>query len=115
MKTNKKKIFWISIGTLGLFFLIGVVITGCTNPAPMEGTVNATVLPSYTPSYVNTQKIKAGGALLWANNCFRCHNFRSPASQTDAEWNVIGQHMRLRANLTGEEYREILDFLKAGN
>ena len=55
------------------------------------------------------------GAELWAETCKRCHNFRSPASLSDAQWDVAMMHMRLRANLTGEEYRKILEFLKAGN
>jgi len=45
----------------------------------------------------------------------QCHNNRSPASYSDAEWDVATQHMRFRANLTAEEYRRILEFLKAGN
>lgn len=55
------------------------------------------------------------GAELWANNCVRCHNFRSPASYSDAQWEVAMMHMRVRANLTAEELKAILEFLKSGN
>lgn len=56
-----------------------------------------------------------GGAELWAENCMLCHNMRSPSSYSDAEWTVAMQHMRLRANLTAEESRRILEFLEAAN
>ena len=55
------------------------------------------------------------GALLWAQNCTRCHNLRPGSAFTDDQWEVIAHHMRVRANLTQEEHREILRFLKAGN
>ena len=55
------------------------------------------------------------GAELWGQTCNRCHNFRSPTSLTDSQWDVVLMHMRLRANLTGEEQRAILEFLKTGN
>lgn len=64
----------------------------------------------------STQAVQGkGAAQLWAQNCMQCHNNRSPASYSDAEWDVATQHMRFRANLTAEEYRRILEFLKAGN
>lgn len=56
-----------------------------------------------------------GGAQLWAENCMRCHNSRSPSSYSDAEWEVSMLHMRVRANLTAKEHESILEFLKAGN
>lgn len=55
------------------------------------------------------------GAELWAQNCARCHNLRAPDERSDREWEIIVAHMRLRANLPGEDARTILDFLKASN
>ena len=55
------------------------------------------------------------GVQLWTENCARCHNLRPPASQSDREWSVISHHMRVRANLTKEEYEKILEFLKSAN
>jgi hypothetical protein len=54
------------------------------------------------------------GAQLWAENCVRCHNIRSPSSLSPAQWEVAMMHMRVRANLTPEEHKKILEFLKAG-
>ena len=57
---------------------------------------------------------KKGGAEL-AETCNRCHNARPPQYYSDGQWDVIVHHMRLRANLTGEEARTIAEFLKAAN
>ena len=56
-----------------------------------------------------------GVAELWAENCIRCHNIRSPSSYSPAQWDVIMMHMRVRANLTPEEHKKILEFLKSGS
>lgn len=55
------------------------------------------------------------GAQLWSENCMRCHNFRSPASQSDEAWDVSVHHMRERGYLTAVEHEKILAFLKASN
>jgi hypothetical protein len=55
-----------------------------------------------------------GGAELWAENCIRCHNIRSPGNYSPAQWEVVMMHMRVRANLTPEEHKKILEFLKSG-
>jgi len=55
------------------------------------------------------------GAQLWADNCNRCHNAPPPERFSSAQWAVITHHMRLRADLTGEETRKITAFLQAGN
>jgi hypothetical protein len=55
------------------------------------------------------------GAMLWGENCGRCHNIRPPSSLTDAEWDLAVLHMKTRANLTENEADKIVAFLKAGN
>jgi hypothetical protein len=62
----------------------------------------------------STGAVEKGGAQLWAENCQRCHNTRSPSSYNDAQWEVAMMHMRVRANLTPEEHKKILEFLKQG-
>jgi hypothetical protein len=56
-----------------------------------------------------------GGAQLWADNCSRCHNVRPPQSYSDAQWETVMMHMRLRADLTGPEQRKITAFLQASH
>jgi hypothetical protein len=53
------------------------------------------------------------GEELWSNNCMRCHNIRPPSMYSDAQWDVIVHHMRRRANITGQEQRAIVEFLKS--
>lgn len=57
---------------------------------------------------------KSGGQ-LWSQQCVRCHNTPPPQAYSDEQWDVIGQHMRVRANITEEEMKAIMDFIKASN
>lgn len=57
----------------------------------------------------------ARGGKVWAENCTRCHNMRSPTDLSDEEWVASIFHMRLRAGLTGQEARDVLSFLQATN
>lgn len=57
----------------------------------------------------------SSGARLWADNCARCHNMRDPQEFRDDQWHVIVNHMRVRGGLTGEDARQILEFLQATN
>ncbi|TAL40862.1 MAG: cytochrome c [Chitinophagaceae bacterium] len=55
------------------------------------------------------------GATLWGENCLRCHNTPSPTDFSDAQWETIGMHMKLRANLTNDEIKKVVEFLKSAN
>ena len=48
-------------------------------------------------------------------NCGQCHNYREPQELRDDQWHVVVAHMRVRANLTGEQARDILAFLSSSN
>ncbi len=61
------------------------------------------------------KRFEKSGAQLWSENCVRCHNLRSPSSHSDNEWAIIVHSMRLKAGLTGEEARKILEFLKSAD
>ncbi len=63
----------------------------------------------------SASSMQLSGQELWSMNCQRCHNMRSPAMYSDAQWDVIVHHMRVRANITGAEQRAIADFLKSGS
>jgi cytochrome c1 len=89
--------------------LASVVATGCSTAKTTSASPsNATAAPA---EGVSAQR----GAQLWADNCVRCHNVRSPSSYSDAHWEVVMLHMRVRANLTEDEQKEILDFLKSAH
>jgi cytochrome c5 len=95
--------------------LVGsALLAGCANQTTGEKSsgASATTQPSNASATVSAAP---SGAQLWADNCSRCHNIRPPQSYNDAQWEAVGMHMRLRANLTGTEQREITRFLQASH
>ena len=61
----------------------------------------------------STADMQLSGEELWTMNCQRCHNIRPATMYSNAQWDVIVHHMRVRANITGEEQRAIVEFLKS--
>ena len=55
------------------------------------------------------------GIQLWGENCARCHNIPSPGEFNNDNWEIVGMHMRVRANLLQPEIDKIVDFLKSSN
>jgi Zn-finger protein len=55
------------------------------------------------------------GAVLWSQNCSRCHYSPDPEDYNDAQWEVIVMHMRVRTSLTEDESQKILKFLQDSN
>jgi len=55
------------------------------------------------------------GAQLWGENCVRCHSTPSPSAYNNTDWETIGLHMRVRANLTAEETQKVVEFLQSAN
>ena len=88
----------------GALICLGIA-AGCASHSSSSGAA------STQPSSVAEKT----GAQLWTDNCMRCHNLRSPETFSPGQWEVAVHHMRLRANLTGEETRKITEFLKAAS
>ena len=88
-----KKYFLIWTAMIGLMGSLVLGLEGCASPS-VKGKV---------------------GAQLWGENCVRCHNAPAPNAFEDKEWNAIGLHMKIRANLTHDELVKILEFLKMAN
>ncbi len=87
---------------------LALFVAGCqTSDTPRAG--------QEMPAMAQAGKTGKGGAQLWAENCNRCHNIRSPSIYSDAEWEVAMHHMRVLAGLTAEEHKKILEFLKSAN
>lgn len=89
--------------TAGLFLVLLLAAAGCRGPAKDESAGPAGPVSA------------GGGALLWEQNCGRCHYYRSPKQRSDGEWAIIVHHMRVRGNLTAVEHRKILLFLQSAN
>ena len=89
---------------------VAIALSGCAS----SGAKNSTAAQSKPASATKAASTR-GGAELWAANCAHCHNIRSPSFYSDAQWDVAMMHMRVRANLTAEEHRKILEFLKSAD
>ena len=101
-KPMNSKTRTLSAGTAALAVVgLGFALSGCAT--------NSTTTKATPPAN------KQSGATLWAQNCGHCHNIRSPDSYSDAQWDVAMLHMRVRANLTAEEHKQILAFLKSAH
>ena len=101
----KQNICWrLTILGAAVLTAFGLIATGCSTASSRSTAGSASKLPA-----------NSGGAQLWAQNCGHCHNIRSPGSYSDAQWDVVMLHMRVRANLTAEEHRSILAFLKSAH
>ena len=96
-QTHRNLSGFLSLGAAAL----ALILVGCSTTTPSTG---AKAAPA-----------GQGGAQLWAQNCGHCHNIRSPNSLSDAQWDVVMLHMRVRGNLTAQEHREILAFLKSAH
>lgn len=56
-----------------------------------------------------------GGAQLWTENCQRCHYTPPTTLYTNDQWEVIGTHMQLRAMLTDNEAKKVIEFIQSAN
>ncbi|MDP9172871.1 MAG: cytochrome c [Planctomycetota bacterium] len=104
---------------IAVFTFGGVLLTmalyGCKsdqNAGGVQGVAPATQPSTFALFGPPPEK---SGVQLWSDNCMRCHNSRPPEAFSAAQWEVIVHHMRLRANLTGDEQRKITQFLQASN
>ncbi len=70
---------------------------------------------AYTKVDSNNVVYNKSGAQLWGENCLRCHSMPSPSAYNDEDWDTIGLHMKIRANLTSIESKKIFEFLKSAN
>ncbi len=93
-----------------LLLAIGGLLSGCA--ASKAGEAQN---PASSKSAQAAPPSGKGASQLWAESCMHCHNSRSPSAYSDGEWEAAMLHMRIRANLTAEEHRKIVEFLKASN
>lgn len=55
------------------------------------------------------------GNELWAESCTRCHYAPPSVDFNDHEWDLIGMHMQIKAQLTQVEVEKIIHYLKDTN
>jgi hypothetical protein len=101
----------------GLALLGLLIVLGCTN-TPIDVSAYGTgPTPLRTPS-----PARAGGGCCYEDGltggqvfdmyCAACHNARSLAERPFSNYKNVAQHMRVRANLTGEEYAKLMAWLR---
>ena len=81
----------------------------------------ATTAPSASPSHAQTaasgeaerRALFLRGAQLWPVYCNTCHNARPGSEFSPMEWEMILMHMRTQANLTPEDARAVLEYLRS--
>lgn len=96
--------------------IVPFLSSGCQKDVAIsDSTMTQADAPSEPGAPVAVPPMRKDGARAWAQNCMRCHNVRDPQERSDREWEIIVHHMRVRANLTADEHRLILEFLKAAN
>jgi hypothetical protein len=92
--------------------LIGLGAIGCEHlpidvsrgPAPLRQ-------PRPGPDAETYEDSLTGGE-VFAMYCNQCHNARALAERPFANYQNAAAHMRVRANLTGEEYEKLLAFMQ---
>jgi hypothetical protein len=87
---------------------LAVVATAGLLAATFAGCANTSAGGPTTKPAVSAAK---GSAELWSTTCSRCHGLRSPSMYSSDQWEVIVHDMRIRANLTTQEQKQITDFL----
>lgn len=73
------------------------------------------VAVSLSSCSVSQKVANKSGTQLWAENCNRCHNAPAPGEFNNDNWEIVGMHMQVRANLTKTDVDKVIDFLKAAN
>ena len=91
-----------------------LLLAGCASNKPTK-TANASAKPAVWPLTIKDPAANESGAQIWAENCMRCHELRSPSQYTPAQWGVIIQYMRLKAGLTGTQAKKVLAFLQSAS
>ena len=112
MKTTKL----VATATLAILGLGAVVmlVAGCQNQGGTHSHAQGATMPMAQQN-IPGLKLTKGGAELWTQNCLPCHNVRSPSAYSDADWDIVMQHMRVRANLAASDAETIAKFLKSAN
>jgi hypothetical protein len=90
---------------------LGLVLAGCSNMGSIRRSGEEAQHNQLEVAHAERKEI--GRAELWSQRCSQCHYARGADTFTPGQWEIIMFHMRVRANLTEEEHKAILEFLKS--
>jgi len=92
--------------------LVGLTALGCQNtPIDLSQGPARWRMPRPGPPAESFEDSLTGGE-VFAMYCNQCHNARALGERPFANYQNVAAHMRVRANLTGEEYTKLLEFLR---
>jgi cytochrome c5 len=94
--------------------IIGCVIALCMIPVASVAIAQANDASPQTPPAKSTHQKGAAsnsdrGEQVFHQNCYRCH--QEPQGFSPSISGTVARHMRVRANLSDEDYKALLKFL----
>jgi hypothetical protein len=98
--------------------MIAALTAGCETPSPHTASRNyglrpdVPVDPPHEPGAGDSAEGCANGGRLFKLYCGSCHNARPLSERPFSNYQTAVTHMRDQAYLTGEEYRQIIMFLR---
>jgi hypothetical protein len=98
----------------GLFVAFGC----CSSPIDVSDTTRGPAplrMPSPAAGEDCCYEDALEGGHVFEMYCGACHNARSLAERPFANYQNAAQHMRVRANLTGQEYAKLMAWLRRWN
>ena len=101
--------------SMNFVFLTALILTALTLLAPCRWSARVACAAGFEPASSPEERraLFRRGAQLWPVYCNTCHNARTAAEFSPAEWTMILMHMRTQANLPAEDARAVLEYLKS--
>jgi hypothetical protein len=94
-----------------LTLLVALGALGCVN-SPINLAQGVAPWRQPRPDCAATFEDSLTGGEVFSMYCNQCHNARQLAERPFASYQNVAAHMRVRANLTGEEYAKLMEFLR---
>lgn len=101
---------------LGVLALLGALPSGCETPSAHTWSRDYSLRGEVPVDPPGSGPLQDGydrtGGELYKQYCGSCHNARPLGERPFSNYEVVVAHMRDQAYLTGEEYRQIIHFLR---
>ena len=94
-----------------LAVIVGLGVAGCQH-TPIDLSKGPAPLREPRPGGAKTFEDSLTGGEVFAMYCNQCHNARALGERPFVNYQNAMAHMRVRANLTGEEYEKLIAFLQ---
>jgi hypothetical protein len=91
--------------------LVGFVALGCQS-SPIDLSQGPAPWREPGPGCADSFEDSLTGGEVFAMYCNQCHNARALGERPFASYQNVAAHMRVRTNLTGEEYAKLMEFLR---